>query len=166
MPSVSGRAERLERYMRNKDVYFIGDKNKKIYHNKDCEGIEYIVNKNLCSCGANPENAGFKPCPVCNPVPVIFPPQKSKHKTRKATLQESLLALASRHDLHIEFKGTTAYVTTIAGEWFFTYTDMDSKIQLYHKNNKEYNNNGITHNTGYCHNQKNILILRLACLAT
>lgn len=127
------RAERLRRMLARQDCYFIGDRSSKRYHAKDCPCIEMIVKKDLEACGANPEFQGFKPCPQCKPVPVVVKKKHAVPKTKSELMRQALAELADRHGMHIAFKGGSALVTTIAGEWFFDYNQRP--ICLHHKNN-------------------------------
>jgi len=53
--------------------------------------------------------------------------------------------------MHLEFVGDTAFVTTVAGEWFFN--PNIRPIQLHHKNTeKRFDYNG--NSTGHYHVQK------------
>lgn len=92
-----------------------------------------IVKNDLVVCGQNPEFQGFKPCPECKPVPVAVKKDRPVRRTKSELMRQSLAELADRHGMHIAFKGGTALVTTIAGEWFFDYNQRP--ISLHHKNN-------------------------------
>lgn len=136
--------------MQRQDCCFIGDKEKKRYHKKNCPNIDLITRKNLIACGPNPENKGFKPCADCMPTPYAVP--KEKKDSRAKSLRDALEDVAERNGMHLRVIGSTAYVTTVAGEWFFDYTL--PTITLHHKNKDlryDYHDNPIP---GDYHRQK------------
>lgn len=126
------KTKKLERYRVRTDVYYIGDKNAKEYHRKDCAMIDFIKNDDLVPCGAVPENKGLKPCPICKPTPVAIVKSRPKAQTRADILQKALSSVAKQHNMFIRFVGSSAYVSSIAGQWFFNYTA--DNIVLYHEN--------------------------------
>lgn len=127
------RTERLRRMLARQDCYFVGNSSRKYYHTKDCPYISLIVKKDLVACGPNPEFQGFKPCPECKPVPVAVKKDRPALRTKSELMRQALAELADRHGMHVTFKGGSALVTTIAGEWFFDYNQRP--ICLHHKNN-------------------------------
>nr|WP_326184523.1 hypothetical protein [uncultured Oscillibacter sp.] len=160
--SGMSRTERLRRILARQDCYFVGDKRSKRYHTKDCVCISQIVKKDLEACGPNPELHEFKPCPVCKPIPVIVKKERSNLKTKSELMRQAMAELAERHSMHIEFKGGSAMVTTIAGEWFFDYNQRP--ICLHHKNNDaRFHADGTS--DGYYHVQKLTFPTPLAALA-
>lgn len=74
--SKSTRWEKLLAMQRREDVFFIGDKHLKLYHRKDCARAEGINKNALVPCGTNPETAGFRPCELCEPSPILNPEQE------------------------------------------------------------------------------------------
>lgn len=123
--------------MSSPDCFFIGNKKKLIYHQKDCPLVDSIVNDDLIACGQNPENKGYKPCPYCKPIPIDTPRRKRGDEpvvSKAEIMRRAMFDLATRRLMHIEFVGDNAYVTTIAGEWYFNYNIRP--IQLHHKNLK------------------------------
>ena len=55
-----------------------------------------------------------------------------KPPTKAQTMQKQIAAVCEEHGMHAEFTGGTAFITTVAGEWFFAYNDRP--IRLHHKN--------------------------------
>lgn len=156
------RTERLRRILARQDCYFVGDKTSKYYHMKDCPCIAQIVKKDLEACGSNPEHHGFKPCSVCKPSPVIVKKERPALKSKSELMRQAMAELAERHSMHVEFKGGSALVTTIAGEWFFDYNQRP--ICLHHKNNDaRFRADGTS--DGYYHIQKLTFPTPLAALA-
>ena len=126
--------QRLNRMRVRQDVFFIGDQASKTYHKKYCDLIDHITNRNLVACGRRPEGQGFKPCSQCRPEP---PPPAAENRrenqfpTRREVMEQALLGLAARRQMHISFASSFVYVTTLAGEWYFDYNSRP--IVLHHK---------------------------------
>lgn len=114
----------------------------------------YVQNKNLCLYGDNSDDNEFKTDFACVSSSKQSIAKKFKQKSRREVLQDALLTLAERHNMHIRFKGTTAYVTTIAGEWYFNFTDTSREIKLHHKNYKKITDEHGNILPGYFHIQE------------
>lgn len=77
-------------------------------------------------------------------------------------MRRAMSDLATRRLMHIEFVGDNAFVTTIAGEWYFNYNIRP--IQLQHKNLKtRVDKHG--QSTGFFHQQKLIFETTMEALA-
>lgn len=119
-----------------------------------------IVNDDLIACGQNPENKGYKPCPRCNPVPIDAP--RRRKGDEPVMMRRAMFDLATRRLMHIEFVGDNAFVTTIAGEWYFNYNIRP--IRLHHKNLKaRVDKHGKS--TGFFHQQKLVFETPMEALA-
>ena len=141
--SKKTRWEKLLAMQRREDVFFIGDKHLKLYHHKDCTRVEGINKNDLVPCGTNPETAGFYPCKVCAPAPVLDPEQEvptpvkisspPKIKIPKDNpIGRALLDRATAFGMTANLIGPNIYISTIADEWYFNYTN--TPIVLHHKN--------------------------------
>ena len=163
--SGKSRTQRIRGYMSSPDCFFIGSKKKLVYHQKDCPLVDGIVNDDLIACGQNPENKGYKPCPYCKPIPIDKPRKKRGDEPvvgKAEMMRRAMSDLATRRLMHIEFVGDNAFVTTIAGEWYFNYNIRP--IQLHHKNLKvRVDKHG--RNTGFFHQQKLVFETPLEALA-
>lgn len=163
--SKKSRTQRIRGYMFSPDCFFIGNKKKLVYHQKDCPLVDSIVNDDLIACGQNPENKGYKPCPCCNPVPVDAPRRRKGDGSivsKAEMMRRAMSELAARQHMYVEFVGDSAFVTTIAGEWYFNYNIRP--IQLHHKNLKvRLDRNG--QNTGFFHQQKLVFETPMEALA-
>lgn len=158
------RSQRIQGYTNSPDCFFIGNKKSLIYHKKDCPRVEEIVNGDLIACGQNPENKGYKPCPYCTPTPIDVRRRKGDDPpiSKAEMMRRAMSELAARRLMHIEFVGDNAFVTTIAGEWYFNYNIRP--IQLHHKNLKvRLDRDG--QSTGYFHQQKWVFETPLEVLA-
>lgn len=114
----------------------------------------FSQNKNLCLYEDNSNDIEFKTKLTCVSSPKQSTVKIFKQKSRREILQDALLALAERHNIHISFKGTMAYVTTIAGEWYFNFTDTSREIKLHHKNYKKITDANGNWIPGYFHIQE------------
>lgn len=163
--SGKSRTQRIRGYMSSPDCFFIGNKKKLIYHQKDCPLVDSIVNADLIACGQNPENKGYKPCPYCKPIPIDTQRRKRGDEpavSKAEMMRRAMSDLATRRLMHIEFVGDNAFVTTIAGEWYFNYNIRP--IQLHHKNLKaRVDKHGKS--TGFFHQQKLVFETPMEALA-
>ena len=57
---------------------------------------------------------------------------KRTPSTKAYIMEKQIAAFCEEYGMHAEFKAGTAFITTIAGEWFFMYNDRP--IRLHHKN--------------------------------
>ena len=81
-----------------------------------------------------------KPSPKPAPKPVtklawengVEAKYKRSGKNKAETMKQEIAGVCEEYGMHAEFVGGTAFITTIAGEWFFTYNDRP--IRLHHKN--------------------------------
>ena len=141
--SKKTRWEKLLAMQRREDVFFIGDKHLKLYHHKDCTRVEGINKNDLVPCGTNPETAGFHPCKVCAPAPVLDPEQEVPTPVKISSPPKikipkdnpsgrALLDRATAFGMTANLIGPNIYISTIADEWYFNYTN--TPIVLHHKN--------------------------------
>ena len=141
--SKKTRWEKLLAMQRREDVVFIGDKHLKFYHRKDCSCAENIRKNNLVPCGTNPETAGFHPCRLCNPSPVRNPekeiptPVRISDPPRIKSPKNTPIGLmlrdrAAQYGMAADVIGPNIYISTVADEWYFNYTE--TPITLHHKN--------------------------------
>jgi len=133
---------------------YIGDRRTMLYHNEKCPTL--LQSKGLQGCGKHPERSGFSPCHRCLPelAKIAASKKYSLSKTtlsKAAIMRDEMMLICNECGMHLEFVGNTAFITTIAGEWYF---DPNIRpIQLHHKNaEKRYDHNG--NSTGYYHVQK------------
>lgn len=143
--------------LHNCDSYsYIGDKNTMLYHTAKCPTMPLLSLENIQGCGKKPEASGFFPCRRCLPLlaeeadarrTILLNQQNSK----ATVLRDELRVFCYEYGMYIEFIGSIAYVTTIAGEWFF---DPNIRpIKLHHKNEEmRYDNSG--RSNGYYHIQE------------
>ena len=139
------------------DTYcYIGDRSTMLYHGKKCPSLELLDINKVQGCGKQPERSGFSPCHRC--LPKLAKAAASKKyalsntiRTKAAVMRDEMMLICNECGMHLEFVGDTAFVTTVAGEWFF---DPNIRpIQLHHKNTeKRFDYNG--NSTGHYHVQK------------
>jgi len=133
-----------------KDYSYYGDLATKLYHLRTCEQLDEVEEGKLRGLGKNPEKKGWMPCPQCIKVIDIAPgPEKKPVKTlawekqyearrprtipnRAETIKREIASVCAEYGMHAGFVGGTAFITTVVGEWFFTYNDRP--ISLHHKN--------------------------------
>jgi len=135
-----------EGILRNKGYQYFGNLSTKRYHLRTCDQLNKIADKNFVGLGKNPGGKGWSPCPVCiNDLGIaststLKSGTESIDETKKNRVSQSksdimkyeISALCKEYRMHAEFVGGTAFVTTVAGEWFFIYNDRP--IKLHHKN--------------------------------
>ena len=120
---------------------FFGDRKTMLYHKRTCEDIGSINTADLQGCGKSPQKSGFSPCPKCIGIEIkkAMPSQKdelafneSKILSKGEAIKKQIEAICSKYGMYAEIFGGTAYITTVAGEWYFSYNDRP--IILRHKN--------------------------------
>lgn len=139
------------------DTYcYIGDRSTMLYHSAKCRTLPLLQINTLQGCGKRPERSGFSPCHRC--LPELAKAAASKKyalsnttRTKAAIMRDEMMLICNECGMHLEFVGNTAFITTIAGEWYF---DPNIRpIKLHHKNaEKRYDHNG--NSTGHYHIQK------------
>lgn len=146
--------------LKNCDSYsFVADKSTGLFHCAKCESLASITAENIQGCGKKPEKSGFKPCPLCLPLREAEYKYNncknyrekyngSKSKTKATIIREQLQHICYAYGIYIEFSGSCAYVTTVAGEWHFNYCDRPIKI---HHKNDEQRFDATGKHTGYYH---------------
>ena len=118
---------------------YVEDCKSGIYHTPRCQSISSISAANLRVC-CNPIQSGLKPCSICIKETINMSLQKKKPKNKKkevmnsqeAIIKEQLTQICSVYKLKVKFIGTTAFITSSIGEWFFDYYN----LQLHHRNSE------------------------------
>ena len=140
---------------------YMGDTRTNLFHEKKSECVQKIQKEFLRGLGKDPRKVGFTACPIClksyipmaiTKTPTISVPEKPSTggQSKAEIMRAQIKALSEQYGMHVEFHGSMAYVTTIAGEWYFDYNDRP--IQLRHKNaNPRLDRNGKP--LGYYHVQ-------------
>ncbi len=150
------RINKAQDLINNCDSYcYIGDRSTMLYHSKKCPTLPQLQIKDLQGCGKQPERSGFSPCHRCLPELAKVAAAKkyalsNTTRSKAAIMRDEMMLICNECGMHLEFVGNTAFITTIAGEWFF---DPNIRpIQLHHKNTeKRYDRNG--NFTGHYHRQ-------------
>jgi hypothetical protein len=132
---------------------YLGDESTKIYHKKDAPCIDEIETVDLHGLGEKAKRKGWTPCPVCvtmKPTGCQKKLSKKKQtsydnyidglasyceKTKAQIMEEQIAMLCQEHGMYAAFEDGTAFITTVAGEWFFAYNDRP--IKLSHRNYSE-----------------------------
>lgn len=126
---------------------YVGDLRTGYYHTLKCPVLSEIPIEFARGCGKKPRKSGLIPCPVCLDLAVfdndfIYPMQfkqqqnylvRVKHRTKSQIMKEQLLLLGGSLGMHLSFIGSTLYVTTIVGEWYFDFNNRP--INLHHMSN-------------------------------
>jgi hypothetical protein len=93
---------------------------------------------NLRVC-CNPLQSGLKPCPICIKETINIQKKKlSKNKrievmnSQESIIKEQITQICNAYKLKVKFIGTTAFITSSIGEWFFDYNN----LQLHHRNSE------------------------------
>lgn len=128
------------------NIVFIADSRNHIYHSLDCEDVKNIP-ENLRICFARkPQKAIFIPCEKCTHkepelIKQIIKPKISLPKDISRTpkpkseiIGKQIQLFCEDLGMHAEIIGGKAFITTISGEWYFTYNDRP--ITLKHKNSE------------------------------
>ncbi len=136
---------------------YIGDRSTMLFHSKNCPTLLLLQSyENLQGCGKKPEGSGFFPCHRC--LPRLAEEADARRaillgldRTKASVIRDEMRILCNEYGMYIEFVGNIAFVTTIAGEWFF---DPNIRpIKLHHKNiEMRYDQSGCL--TGYYHLQE------------
>ena len=138
---------------------YIADIKTGLYHNIKCNDLSTILMENAQGCGKNPEKSGFHACPKCLPQRVAEHSLKNKSrrpsniiKTKAEIIKEQLKAICESYGIYVDFSGSMAFVTTIAGEWYFDFCDRP--IRIHHLNSDQRLDSG-GDLVSYSHVQKN-----------
>ena len=130
--------------------FFYGDRATKQYHLRTCAKLDEVGEGKLLGLGKDPGKQGWQSCPLCIKEIVIAPKKKAdsvkmlawekrsegigarKIQNRAEIIKQEITAVCAEYGMHAGFVGGTAFITTVVGEWYFTYNDRP--IRLYHKN--------------------------------
>ena len=160
---------------------FVGDKSTGLYHNRSCELLSSLNPNTIQGCGKNPEDSGFLPCPKCLPSRVAKPRSikkvRKKPKTKAELIKEQLIRISEAYGMHVQIVGNVAFVTSVAGEWYYNYCERPIKLRhqnteqrfdaqgrstgFYHKQDYEFASPA--HALAYIHRHEQATIRRLMC---
>jgi hypothetical protein len=124
--------------------HYIGDRLTMTYHKKTCKCLDEVADKDINGIGKNPNQKIWRSCPFCEaekstinsllikPEAEIARIAVTKNRKKSQIIQEEIAKVCDTYDMHAEFYGGTAFITTVAGEWYFVYNDRP--IELRHKN--------------------------------
>lgn len=153
--------------LKHSSFCYMADITSGLYHKLDSNCLERSDPAHWRGLGKDPRHSGFRPCPVCirtaprSSSSTRKPASRSRYKSKAETMREQLVAVSKQYGLHAEVVGGMAYITTIAGEWYFNYNDRP--IKLHHKNAEtRYDRDG--NPTGQYHTQPMIFHAPLQAL--
>lgn len=128
------------------DQRYVVDRKTLICHKAWCERTKEIPQKRQLRVGSIPFQGRFALCTNCFRERTMEQQIQSYLKTCKPSskgevVARAIIAYCESLGIHAEVKTGIAYITTISGEWYFTYNDRP--IILHHKNSeKRYDKQG------------------------
>lgn len=116
---------------------YVVDKQTLICHLAWCSRAKEIPKERQIRVDKVPYNGHYALCTTCfrskTPEYQLNEFLKaSKPSSKSELISRAIVAYCERLGIHAEVKGGVAYITTMSGEWFFTYNDRP--IVLHHKN--------------------------------
>lgn len=103
---------------------YVLDANTGIFHSARGRCVKTLGLSGVKPIFETPNIKDAAPCPIC---------MKRKHEKMSLVSYDRLFQrivqqFCNSHDMYVQFTGNIAYVTTIAGEWYFDYTESDPTL--------------------------------------
>lgn len=122
---------------KDSSVLFIGDNRSKLYHNKLCEAVFKINNKDIRAFTRDSNMSGYIPCRYCHPDATSIRKLESKSKSRHDMIKSRIMKLCRKNDLEVATLGSTAYIKSLTGDWKFNFDKTIEYILYYKKEGEE-----------------------------
>lgn len=103
---------------------YVVDVSTGIFHSARGKCVKALGLNEIAPIFEMPNTKDAAPCPIC---------MRRKHEKMSLISYDKLFQrivqqFCNRHDMYAQFTGNIAYVTTIAGEWYFDYTESDPTL--------------------------------------